>query len=601
MKKIFLLSLAMCLGNGFSQVVTNVACDETKLAGIKGPSPYGPRKVIPPDHDLPADPKPLPVNKGVNLEVWHNSPDKFQTGGMAMLANGNMLELDYNGTLYLVTGLDSARTVKRTALPLVGLPEALGLLVRNNREVYINTSSTVWSYDFDGTNLTQKKELLRIPARAGFYAWNSDLEMDSTYLYCNFGNRGTVSLYNWKTQAWQLDYAMAMRNSNGMGKDDSGRIWFSDNQGNYRPATPIFLLKPGKYYGIPTSATTGLPLPVANWTSGAANMQFSLGPVADSMPYKNDMVWIPYAGMSQSATDIHFMKSGPFKGQALIGDNRTGHINRMMVEKVDGQMQGAVVRMTGGMEGPIYRIVEDNKGNFYLGALGTNSAYWSWCTRYDGFQRMTFKPDFIGSTTYNDVYTVSLVKNGLLVSFTSDISADFLSPANYKAYVFTYMKSLWGYYGGPKKDSTLLNITSIVKRSNREILINMNGLLPESVLGLEFLTKLTVNNNLQSYELFYTTNHLSPLIATSIAPVGERISKPGLKLAVQGDYLSVRKPEGRVSNCEVVDMTGKVYAKLNFAAIETNGLVDITSLSTGVYFLKMKVDDRGLVQSFVIP
>ncbi len=601
MNKVFLLSMAMCLGNGFSQVVTNVACDETKLAGIKGPSPYGPRQVIPPDHDLPADPKPLPVNKGVSLEVWHNSPDKFQTGGMAMLANGNMLELDYNGTLYLVTGLDSARTVKRTALPLVGLPEALGLLVRNNREVYINTSSTVWSYDFDGTNLTQKKELLRIPTRAGFYAWNSDLEMDSTYLYCNFGSRGTVSLYNWKTQAWQMDYAMAMRNSNGMGKDDSGRIWFSDNQGNYRPATPIFLLKPGKYYGIPTSATTGLPLPVANWTSGAANMQFSLGPVADSMPYKNDMVWIPYAGMSQSATDIHFMKSGPFKGQALIGDNRTGHLNRMMVEKVDGQMQGAVIRMTGGMEGPIYRIVEDNKGNFYLGALGTSGAYWSWCTRYDGFQKMTFKPDFIGSTTYNDVYTVSLVKNGLLLSFTSDISADFLAPANYKAYVFTYMKSLWGYYGGPKKDSTLLTISSIVKRSNREILINMNGLLPQSVLGLEFLTKLTVNNNLQSFELFYTTNHLSNVVPTSIAPVGERISKPGLKLSVNGDFLAVQKPEGRSTGYAVVDITGKNYFQLNFAEFETTGKVGIISLRTGVYFLKMKVDGKELVQSFVIP
>jgi hypothetical protein len=600
MKKLFLLCAFLSMGSGLCQVNTNVACDETKLAAIKGPSPYGPRPVIPPDHDLPADPKPQPINKGVNLQVWHNSPDRFQTGGMAMLANGNMLELDYNGTLYLVTGLDSARTVKRTALPLGGLPEPLGLLLRNNREVYINTANTVWSYDFDGTNLTQKKELLRIPTRSGWYAWNSDLDMDSTYLYAMLGSRGTMSLYNWKTQTWQMDYAMAMRNSHGMGKDDSGRIWFSDNQGNYRPATPIFLLKPGKYYGIPTSRTNGSPLPIANWTSGGADMQFSLGPVADLTPYKSDLVWIPYVGMSQSATDIHFMKSGPFKGQALIGDNRTGHINRLMVEKVDGQMQGAVIRMTGGMEGPIYRIVEDAKGNFYLGALGTSSAYWSWCTRYDGFQKMTFKPDFIGNTTFNDVQNVSLVKDGILVSFTSDISADFLAPANYRTYVFNYIKSVAGFYGGPKKDSVVVSIAGIVKRSNREILININGLLPESVLGLEFLSKLTVNNNLQSYELFYTTNHLSTVVPTTIAPVGERILKPGLKLSVRGEFLMVQKPKGRATGYAVVDMAGKNYSQLNFKEIEGLGKVDITSLKNGVYFLTMQADGQNLVQSFVV-
>ncbi len=48
-------------------------------------------------------------------------------------------------------------------------------------------------------------------------------------------------------------------------------------------------------------------------------------------------------------------------------------------------------------------------------------------------------------------------------------------------------------------------------------------------------------------------------------------------------------------------MTGKVYAKPNFAAIEPNGIVDITSLRAGVYFLKIKVNDQGFVQSFVIP
>jgi hypothetical protein len=214
---------------------------------------------------------------------------------------------------------------------------------------------------------------------------------------------------------------------------------------------------------------------------------------------------------------------------------------------------------------------------------------------------MSFKTGFIGSTTYNDVHSVSLVKDGILVSFTSDISDDFLSPVNYRTYVFNYIKSVSGNYGGPKKDSVVVSIGGIVKRSNREILININGLLPESVLGLEFLSKLTVNNNLQSYELFYTTNHLSTALPTDIAPVGEKISKYGIKLSVTGDFLLVRKPEGRASGFAVVDITGKSFTHLNFKNFETSGKVDITSLRAGVYFLKLNVEGKAMVQSFMVP
>ncbi|MDQ3003419.1 MAG: hypothetical protein M3Y08_19425 [Fibrobacterota bacterium] len=66
------------------------------------------------------------------------------------------------------------------------------------------------------------------------------MEVDGDYLYAIFNSRGSISRYNIKTKTWELEYATAMRNAHGKGKEDSGRIWFSDNQGNYHPATPIF-------------------------------------------------------------------------------------------------------------------------------------------------------------------------------------------------------------------------------------------------------------------------------------------------------------------------------------------------------------------------
>jgi hypothetical protein len=197
------------------------------------------------------------------------------------------------------------------------------------------------------------------------------------------------------------------------------------------------------------------------------------------------MLWMPYNGMAQSPTDIHFMKSGPFKGQALVGDNRAGHVNRLILDTVDGQLQGAAIRMTGGLEAGTYRISEDAKGNIYLGGLGSGEAYWAWCRKASGFQRLTFKPDFLGSKAYIDVRTVSLARDGIVLEFTSDISADFLVPAHYRTYLFNYMKSVGPRYGGPKSDSVDANIQGIVKLSDRKILITVNGLVKESILAVE--------------------------------------------------------------------------------------------------------------------
>jgi hypothetical protein len=592
MKKLILWFPILYLNLAFGQIVADKLCDEKNLSPVKGPIPYGPRIINPPDHDLPADPGPLPVHKGINLEIWHQAADNFQVGGMALLANGTMLELDYDGKLYHVTGLDSAEKVTRRLLPTPVFPEALGLLVRNNRDVFINTATSIWTYDFDGTNLTQEKELLKIPKRGGWYGWNSDLEADDTYLYAGLSSRGTISQYNFKTGTWVMDYGMAMRNTHGMGKDDSGKIWFSDNQGNYRPATPIFMLKQGKSYGVPTQ----------NWTTGAAAWQGTLGPDADLEPYKMDMLWIPYNEMSHSATDIHFMKSGPFKGQALVGDNRTGHLNRLIFESVNGQMQGTVIRMTGGLEAGNYRIVEDAKGNFYLGGLGTpRNTYWVWCEKPYGLQKLTFKTGFMGSTAYNDVHTVSLVKDGIVVTFTSDISADFLNPTNYRTYTFNYIKSVSGNYGGPKADSVGAKIQSIAKRSNREIMISVNGLLKESLLAIEFGSKLTMDNNLQSYEMYYTMNQLSTRVPTDIAPVGEKLESSAIQLSLQGNFLYVAGMGKLASDFQILDLTGKVYSQVSFAEMATSGKVDISTLNRGVYILKLKVGKQSMVNTFLLP
>lgn len=591
MKNRILLAALVCAQAGLAQVNTDVTCNEKNLAPTKGPSPYLPRMVTPPEHDLPTDSRPQPVHKGVTLDVWHNSADKFMTGGLALLSNGDMLELDYDGKLYHVTGLGQAGTVARRALPGPGFGEALGLAVVGDKQVYVNSANSIYSYTWDGTNLTNEKELLRIPKKGGWYGWNSDVLADSNYVYVGLGSRGSIGRYDVKAGTWNNDYATAMRNNHGMGRNDLGEIWFSDNQGNYRPATPIFLLKAGKNYGVPTNGGT----------TGAANWQGNMGPLPDLEPYKSDMLWINYDQMSHSSTDIHFLKHGPFKGQALVGDNRAGHINRLMFDKVEGQTQGAAIRMTGGLEGPTYRIVEDAKGDLWVGGLGNaGNIYWTWCGKYQGLQKLTFKPDFIGNKGYNDVLKVSLVKDGLIVSFTSDIGDDFLAAANFRAYQFSYIKSVGPNYGGPKADSAAVAIKSIQKRSSREILISLPGLLPLSVLGLEFGNKLTLNDGLQSYELFYTMNKLSSVVPTALALVGEIIGHAEPVLERTGRVLTLKGIEGAITGATIVDLAGKAQHGVDPASLASTGRADISLLRPGVYFLRLNAGGRELAKPFVV-
>jgi hypothetical protein len=566
-------------------------CNEADLTPLRGADPYIPRLLDPPLHDLPADPKPLPVHKGVNLEVWHRKGDNFHVGGMALLENGDMLELDYDGKLYHVTGLDSAHTVARRELPSSRHPEGLGLYIRNNEEVFVVDNNSVWTYRFDGSSLTGEKELLRIPKRPGWYRWNCDFVSDGEYLYTGLNTRGDVSRYHFESGTWEHDFAVNMRNNNGMGMNESGDIWFSDNQGNYRPGSPIFLLKQGKSYGVPTNGIS----------NGASTWQSTLGPEPDLEPYKNDMIWIPNNFMSNSSTDIHFMQSEPFKGQALVGDNRTGHLNRLIIEEVDGQKQGAIIRMTGGLEGPNYRIVEDDKGNYYLGGLGTGTAYWSWCNKLYGFQKMTFKDGFIGSPDYNDVFNVSLVRDGIVIGFTSDISDDYLSPDNFMASVFNYIKSVSGYYGGPKKDSVEVNILGIEKLSRRDILITLDGLLKESIIELKFGEKLTVDNNLESFELYYTVNHLSSRESSDIMLTGlENRTRHEMQFSCRDNFLFVRGITGASWNPSISDVSGRTYHDLDFNNFVKTGKMDISSLSSGVYFLKLNVEGRSVIKTFVV-
>jgi len=123
-------------------------------------------------------------------------------------------------------------------------------------------------------------------------------------------------------------------------------------------------------------------------------------------------------------------KFGPFGGQLLIGEMNKERIVRVMLERVDGELQGACVPFLDGhgLRKGNNRMAFAPDGSLYV---GQNSHGW---LGDEGVQRIVFT----GKTPV-DVYTMSLTATGFELSFTQAMDTkSALDPANYKIRHYYY-------------------------------------------------------------------------------------------------------------------------------------------------------------------
>ena len=64
------------------------------------------------------------------------------------------------------------------------------------------------------------------------------------------------------------------------------------------------------------------------------------------------------------------MEEGLFAGQLAIGDVTYGGLQRVFLEEVDGKLQGALYRMTQGLEAGVNEVAVGPDGDLYLGGIG---------------------------------------------------------------------------------------------------------------------------------------------------------------------------------------------------------------------------------------
>ncbi|MDQ8183218.1 hypothetical protein [Pelagicoccus sp. SDUM812005] len=249
--------------------------------------------------------------------------------------------------------------------------------------------------------------------------------------------------------------ASGFRMANGIARDPQGRLFATDNQGDWKGTSPLYHVEEGKFYGHPSSLVWD-----EAFMENVSNdpLQYYID---DFEQYQQDRtraaVELPHGFMCNSPSEPLFDTTGgafgPFAGQALIGDIAGDRILRCMIEEVDGVLQGAVVKfIDGGLGAGNNRLAFSPDGK----SLYVGQTVRGWAKNLaEGLKRVIYT----GELPF-EVQNISLEKDGFTLTFTKPISsASSYQLANYAAKSYWY-KSFHA-YGSPQMDLQELEIPKI--------------------------------------------------------------------------------------------------------------------------------------------
>ena len=283
--------------------------------------------------------------------------------------------------------------------------------------------------------------------------------------------RGWVMQYT--PQGQLLPYASGFRSPNGLLADSTGRLFVTDNQGDWVPTSALYKVEQGQFYGHPASLVwkrgyhRGNPydIPVAA-LEGMRKMPvvlFPQGVIANSP--------------SQPVMDRTAGQFGPFEGQLFVGEMNQARIVRVMLEQVDGQLQGACVPFMDG--NGLY------KGNNRL-AFGPDGSLWvgqndhGWAG-HRGIQRISYTGHLP-----MDLQKMHLTADGFDLTFTLPLNSD--SALALKHYQLRHYRYHYSHkYGSDQYDQATDSIASIALSADRKtVSIQLAALQEGMVYELTF-------------------------------------------------------------------------------------------------------------------
>jgi len=291
-------------------------------------------------------------------------------------------------------------------------------------------------------------------------------------------------------------FAPGFRSPNGVNFDSAGRLWATDNQGDWLGTSKLFHVKEGNFYGHPASLVwTG------QWEVGRNPLK--VPPAEFDAQRKRAAVLFPQGSMANSPTqmltDTTDGKFGPFAGQLLVGEMNRPRILRVLVDEVAGQTQGACLPFIdgGGLHRGMHRFAFAPDGS-----LWTGSTHLSWAGG-SGLQRVTWT-----GKTPMELAGMKLTERGFDLTFTHPLGNVEATKFEFQRYYYKYHQS----YGSPQLGKETIGVTALeVGKTGKTVSIALDKLNPGYVyqLTLKNVTakdKTPALNTLVCYTLNTLTN-----------------------------------------------------------------------------------------------
>lgn len=265
-----------------------------------------------------------------------------------------------------------------------------------------------------------------------------------------------------------IPWSSGVRSPNGLGFDADGNLYVSDNQGDWLGTSKLHHVKKDRFHGHPASLV---------WREGWTRDPLEVPVEELDKLRKKASILFPQGLMANSPTQpllIDHDKFGPYKGQMLVGDMNFKRILRFMPDKVNGEIQGAIIPFIeeGKMKIGNNRLAWGKDGSLFIGRTKL-----SWAGDR-GIIRVTKKGDAF------DVQNVKLTKTGFQFTFTEKPAEKF-NKDNFKvtSYSYAYHKN-YGSSQRNKREDKVKNVS--VSSDGKTISVELDQLREGYVYQFDF-------------------------------------------------------------------------------------------------------------------
>jgi hypothetical protein len=394
-----------------------------------------------------------------------------------------------------------------------------------------------------------------------------------------------------------------IRNSGGLNLGPEGEIFLTDNQGGWKPASPIYNARQGRWFGHPDT-----PFGPSGTVSGDVDPPaaiFPYGASTSSSPANNPTV-------ARSPTDLVMLRKGVFAGQLIVGEIYLGGLYRVFLEKVRGEYQGVIFPFsqglgtassagTTGFASPIRSLLlgPDDSTIYLGGGSGDgNSGNWGVANRnHWGLARMT--PN--GNAFFEMRAIRSLSATQMEIEFTEPITT--AAASNFTVHHWNYTvggTANNGGYGAGKNAPAQLTVTAAaVSEDRKRVTLTVNGLqqLPTNPgrnwpYVVQFQVSgvtATSGRTLWGGQAWYTLNRFGPAEApTSVASKYDGHGVP-MKLSARFSrgHLQVTLPSEAKYALRLTDTRGRLVASYSVEG-KSEIQLPVSNLRPGVNLLEAR-------------